>query len=128
LAEYLKERGVWEFPSGEFLPNRDPKKPPFEKKAIIKYGKAVPRWTLAEIGIALTSEIPELLQFGQDSGVDISALKKRIDELNLDRNRAAHETRMVYAEIERLRDDWLGITDRNGGAFGALLPSGCLPR
>ena len=115
-----------EYPKGESLPNRDPNKSPLEKKAIIKYGKAVSRSKLGEIGIAFTSELPELLRFGQDFGVDISALKKRIDELSLDRNRAAHETRMPYAEVARLRDDWLGITDRNGGAFGALLPSGCL--
>jgi hypothetical protein len=57
-------------------------------------------------------------------GFDLSALKKLIDDLNLDRTRGAHETGMSFVEVARLREDWLGVATGGGGIFGALLPKG----
>jgi hypothetical protein len=124
LAQHLKQKDVLEFPEDEYIPNRNPGKPPIKKQAIIKYGKALPMLTFGMISMALTSERSELKEFSQSSGVDLSALKKLIDDLNLDRNKGAHETRMSFAEAARLREDWLGIATGDGGIFGALLPKG----
>lgn len=124
LAQYLKQKGVLEFPENEYLPNRNPNLHDIKKQAIIKYGKAVPKLTFGMISIALTSERSELQEFSQSLGFDLSALKKLIDDLNLDRTRGAHETGMSFVEVARLREDWLGVATGGGGIFGALLPKG----
>jgi len=122
LAQYLEQRGVREFPMGECLPSHNPNRDPIKKQAIIKYGRAVPKLFLGMISIALTSDRSELYDFCQSSGLDLPFLRKCIDELSLDRNRGVHETGMLFAEVARLREVWLGIATGDGGIFGALLP------
>jgi hypothetical protein len=122
LAQYLKQRGVLEFPKDECLQNRNPNRPPIKMQAIIKWGEAVPKLTFGMISIALASTRPELQEFSRSSGLDLSSLKKIIDAVNLDRTRGAHETGMSFAEASRLREDWLGVANGDGGIFGALLP------
>jgi hypothetical protein len=122
LAKYLEQRDVLEFPEDEYLPNRNPDRSPRKMQAIIKQSEAVRKLTLPMISIALGSTRPELQEFGRTCGFGLPKLKKLIDDMTLNRNRAAHETRMLFAEASRLREDWLGVTTGDGGIFGALLP------
>lgn len=123
LAEYLKDKGLLELPRDENLPGWSPNRPPKRMEPIIKGGKPVPRLTLGNVSIALGSTRPELREFSQSSGLDLSAVKEVIDKGTLDRNRATHETGIQFAETSRLREDWLGVPG-SGGIFGALLPKG----
>jgi hypothetical protein len=125
LAKRLKGEGVMTFPDHELMPNRDPRVRR-EKKPIIMRGKLVDNLTLGMISVALTSDSPQLSQFGKDLGLDLSGLKRRIDGLIEDRNEGAHETGMTVARAQRLRDDWLGVGTGDGGIFGALVPRGLI--
>ena len=124
LAQYLEQKGVREFPEDEYLPSSNPDRSPRKKDAIIRCGRAVPKLPLGMISIALTSERDELRDFCQSLGRDRSSLKKLINGVSLDRNQGAHETGMSFAEVSRLRQDWLGLATSDGGIFGALLPKG----
>ena len=122
LAQYLEQRGVHEFPEDEYLSSSNPNRSPVKKQAIIKNGRAVAKLSLGMISIALTSESAELREFCRSLERDRSWLQRLIDELSLDRNRSAHETGMSFAEVARLRKEWLGVAAGDGGIFGALLP------
>ena len=54
---------------------------------------------------------------------DLAELAELFHETSQYRNCAAHETRMSFVEARRLRDRWLGVATRDGGIFGALLPT-----
>jgi hypothetical protein len=117
LAEFLRQRGIKAFPDHEPLRGRDG-----EKRPIILGGQAVSRASLGEIEMALGSPLAQLQEFGRTYHFDLVALEKLVHETSRYRNPAAHETGMSYAQVSRLRNEWLGVTARDGGIFGALLP------
>ncbi len=78
--------------------------------------------TLGLITNAFTRE-PELLQeFGRAYGVDSKALLKWTAQVRPERNTGVHQCGMSFAEISRLRGEWLGLSTGDGGAFRALVP------
>jgi hypothetical protein len=120
LAEFLRQKGIRVFPDNEPLPDRDGE----TRWPIIKGGQSVPKekLSLGAIEKALGSPLPQLREFGRTYGFDLAALEKLIHEMSRYRNPAAHETGMSDVCARSLRNKWLGVTARDGGILGALLP------
>jgi hypothetical protein len=116
LARYLSSRNIDSFPmNDETLPNGNKK-----LRAIIWKGKPNAYSTLGWILNALQSRNPVLADFAREKAVDLSAVVSWIQKISAFRNKAAHEVGMSCTDALRLRGQWFGIPNGDGGAFGTV--------